>query len=304
MSNKKLFCFGYGYTCDYLGHALAGSGEWALSGTTRSKEKQEALKERGIEASLFDYRHPLVDPISFFKDTTHLLVSTPPDDEGDPSFRAHAQDILKIPSLEWVGYLSTTGVYGNRDGGWVNETSETRPTAKRGARRIKAEEQWMSLHKSQNLPIHIFRLAGIYGPGRSALDSVRAGVARRINKPGQAFSRVHVEDIIQVLIASIHSPNPGSIYNVCDDYPAPSHEVIAHACKLLGRPAPPLIPYKEADLAPIARSFYADNKRVQNEKIKNELGVSLKYKNFQDGLEACMAAENYAVSFFEGMAKS
>lgn len=302
VDQKKLFCFGYGYSCDYLGHELERLGGWSLAGTTRDESKKEKLRTRNIDGHIFDYKHPLVDPSFILEGTTHLLISTPPNDDGDPSFLMHAKDILKISTLEWVGYLSTTGVYGNRDGGEVDEQDERIPTSKRGSRRVKAEDQWLSLLKSDGLPVHIFRLAGIYGPGRSALDSIRAGVARRIDKPGHAFSRIHVEDIVQALIASMAKPSAGALYNVCDDYPAPSHEVISYACELIGKVAPPLLPYDEADLAPITRSFYADNKRVKNDKIKSELGVDLKYKDFKDGLKACLDAEDYAAkTLFSGM---
>ena len=169
---------------------------------------------------------------------------------------------------------------------------------------MQAEEQWLSLVKSNNLPLHIFRLAGIYGPGRSALDSIRAGVARRIEKAGHAFSRIHVEDIARILMASMEKPNFGAAYNVCDDLAVPSHEVIAHACELLAKPVPPIIPFEEADLSPMARSFYADNKRVHNKRIKEELGVDLKYKNYIDGLQACMDAEDYALSLFKGIGQT
>ena len=297
---NKLFCFGYGYSCDYLGHALAQDG-WSVAGTTRDVGKRETLKGRGVDAHLFDLQCPLPDPLFTLQDVTHIVISTPPDDEGDPTFQMHADDILALKNLKWIGYLSTTGVYGNRDGGWVDEDSELRPTSQRGSRRVKAEEQWLSLVKARNLPVHVFRLSGIYGPGRSALDSIRAGVARRIEKPGHSFSRCHVEDIVQILIASMHKPNAGGIYNVCDDLAAPSHEVIAHACDLLAKPVPPLIPFEEADLSPMARSFYNDNKRVKNERIKSELDVDLKYKNYIDGLQACMDAEDYALSLFKGM---
>jgi hypothetical protein len=297
---KKLFCFGYGYTCDYLGHALVNQSGWAVAGTTRDREKQIALKKRGVDAHIFDYEHPLLDPLSALKGATHVLISTPPDDAGDPSFLMHAEDILRIPGIEWVGYLSTTGVYGDRGGEWVDETSEIRPTTKRGSRRAKAENQWMSLLDAAGLPVHIFRLAGIYGPGRSALDSVRAGVARRINKPGHVFGRIHVEDIVQVLMASFSNPRPGQVYNVTDGNPVPSHEVIAYACELLGREPPPIVDFENANLAPITNSFYMDNRRVRNTKILNELGVKLKYENYQKGLEGCLAAENYALSLFDG----
>lgn len=295
---QKIFCFGYGYTCDYLGHALQQESAYSIVGTTRDLERRDALINRGIEAHIFDYQHPLIDPLHVLKGVSHILISTPPGDDGDPAFLAHADDILKLPDLKWVGYLSTTGVYGDRDGEWVDENSELRPSSKRGTRRVKAEEQWRSLLESRGLPVHVFRLSGIYGPGRSALDTIRAGVARRIDKPGHAFSRIHVEDIAQVLMASMAQPNPGAIYNLCDDEAAPSQEVIAYACELLGRPVPELIAYKDADMSPMAQSFYRDNKRVRNERIKAELGVDLKYKNFKSGLDACFAAENFAMSMF------
>ncbi len=292
--DNRLFCFGYGYSCDYLGYELQKAGEWRVAGTTRDSEKKAMLKKRGIKAFIFNYEKPLDDPRSFLSGITHLLISTPPGDKGDPVFLMHAQDILSIPTLRWVGYLSSTSVYGDRGGDWVTEATTLQPDTKRGSRRAKAEEQWLSLYRSQNLPLHIFRLAGIYGPGRSALDSVRAGLARRIDKPGHTFSRVHVEDIVQVLTASMKNPSPGSVYNVSDDYASASHEVVSHACALLGRDPPPLVPFEEADMAPMARSFYADNKRVVNDKIKLELGVGLKYPDYITGIQACLDAEQHA----------
>jgi hypothetical protein len=288
---NKLFCFGYGYTCDYLAHELMSNSGWSIAGTTRDQDKKTFLRSRGIKAHLFDYQHPLGDPFFILEGTTHLLISTPPDDDGDPTFLMHAADIVRIPTLQWVGYLSTTGVYGDRDGGIVDERSEVRPNNKRGSRRVRAEQQWYSLFQQFGLPVHLFRLAGIYGPGRSALDSVRAGVARRINKPGQVFNRIHVEDIIRVLMASMARPNPGAAYNLADDDPVPSHEVILYACQKLGIAPPPLIPYDEVDMAPIARSFYKDNKRVSNKRIKEELSVQLKYPDYKSGIDGCMLAE-------------
>lgn len=288
---RQLFCFGYGYTCDYLGHDLLKEGGWGIAGSTRDPEKKKELQARGVDAYIFDYDHPLVDPQYILSDTTHLLISTPADEDGDPAFGIHAQDILGLKNLQWVGYLSTTGVYGDRDGGIVDENSEIRPNTKRGSRRVRAEREWYSLLQHYNLPLHVFRLAGIYGPGRSALDSVRGGVARRINKPGQVFNRIHVEDIVQVLMASMEKHNPGAAYNLSDDDPVPSHEVILYACQLLGIEPPPLIPYNEADMAPIARSFYNDNKRVANHRIKSELGITLLYPNYRAGIDACLAAE-------------
>ena len=289
--SKKLFCFGYGYSCDFLGNALRKQDDWKIAGTTRDSDKKALLQQSGVKAFIFDYSKPLSDVKLFLKDTTHLLISTPPDDEGDPTFMMHGDDIAAMEGIEWIGYLSTTGVYGNRNGEWVDETSEVRPSSKRGTRRAIAEDQWLSLYEKRGLSVHVFRLAGIYGPGRSALDSVRAGLARRIDKPGHVFSRIHVEDIANILMASMARPNPGRIYNVCDDFAAPSHEVIDYACGLLGINSPPLIPFEAADMAPIARSFYNDNKRIRNDRIKDELGVSLLYPDYKSGLSACMETE-------------
>ncbi|NQZ13524.1 MAG: SDR family oxidoreductase [Alphaproteobacteria bacterium] len=292
--SKRLFCFGYGYVCDYLGYDLQQQGGWTLSGTTRDEERRNELLARRIRTHIFDNDHPLTDPVSALRDVTHVLVAAPPDRNGAPAFNMHADDILKMPNLEWFGYLSTTGVYGDRNGHAVDESSELNPTNARGEKRARAEQQWLSLFKSHGLPVHIFRLSGIYGPGRSALDSVRVGVARRIDKPGHKFNRIHVDDIVQAILASFEKPNPGSAYNLADDLPAPSHEVIGYACDLLGLETPPLIPFNEADLAPMALSFYKDNKVVLNNKIKEELGVALKYPDFKSGLQGCLEAEKYA----------
>lgn len=294
MTTQRLFCFGYGYTCDFLGRALKAAGQWDLAGTTRDQSKRTALRQRGIDAYLFDSERPLGDPLLMMQGVTHLLISTPPDQEGDIVHRLHVDDILRIPTLKWVGYLSTTGVYGDRDGAFVDETTDLAPNTIRGTRRTIAEKQWLSAFKNKKLPVHVFRLAGIYGPGRSAIDSVRAGIARRIIKPGHAFSRVHVDDIVQTLMKSFAHPAPGQVYNVVDDEAAPSHEVIAYASRLLGQDPPPLIRFEDANLAPITLSFYSDNKRVKNDKIKNELGVELKYPNYRLGLEGCLKAEQEA----------
>ncbi len=294
MADKnKLFCFGYGYSSTFLGEALKKAGNWTLSGTTRSMTKRAILRSYGIDAHIFDKEKPLGDPMMVLANTTHCLVSTPPDSEGDLVFQSHADDIVHLmPKLKWLGYLSTTGVYGDRDGASVDETAEIRPTAIRGTRRAIAEEQWLSLLQARGLPVHIFRLAGIYGPGRSAIDSVRVGIARRIVKPGHAFCRIHVDDIVAALMASMDNPKPGTVYNLADDEPAASHEVIAYAARLLGRDPPPLVRFEDANLAPITLSFYSDNKRVVNKKMKSELGITLKYPNYRLGLEGCLAAEN------------
>jgi hypothetical protein len=287
---QKLFCFGYGYVADFLARALLDQG-FEVAGTTRDEAKAEAMRAAGMTAHIFSYNEPLIDPHHALEGVTHILVSTPADDWGDPTARFHGDDIGRLSSLGWLGYLSATSIYGDRGGDWVDEQSPIAPTARRGVRRARAEDQWLRLFDHHRVSAHIFRLAGIYGPGRNALDSVRAGSARRINKPGHAFSRIHVEDIVQTMQASMAQPNPGAIYNVADDYPSPSHEVIAYTCELLGQPLPPLLDYTSADLAPITTSFYADNKRIRNDRIKDELGVRLKYPTFREGMLACRAAE-------------
>ncbi|MBV8651953.1 MAG: SDR family oxidoreductase, partial [Alphaproteobacteria bacterium] len=221
---------------------------------------------------------------------THTLVSVPPDAAGDPVLDRHAADIAALPCLAWLGYLSTTGVYGDRGGGWVDEGSALRPSGERGRRRVAAETGWLELWRRHRLPVHLFRLAGIYGKGRSALDTVRRGEAKRIDKPGQVFSRIHVDDIATVLEASMARPDPGAAYNVCDDDPAPPQEVVAFACELLGVTPPPLIPFAGAEMSAMARSFYDDNKRVDNSRIKRELGVVLQFPDYRAGLRALLGS--------------
>lgn len=272
----------------YLADSLKTEGDWVIAGTTRDTERQAELREDGIKAYLFSRDQPLGDPGFILDKTTHLLLSIPPDDDGDPAFTLHAEDIAALKSLGWIGLLSSTGVYGNRDGAWVDEEAELRPTSKRGNRRVKAERQWVTFARRHNLPLTIFRLSGIYGPGRSAIDSLLAGRARRIEKPGHAFNRVHVADIVQALIASFDQGPGIEVYNIADDVPAPSHEVIAYAAKLLGQDPPELIPYGSVDMAPMLHSFYRDNKRVSNLKIKDRLGVRLLYPSYREGLDSCL----------------
>jgi nucleoside-diphosphate-sugar epimerase len=284
----RLFCFGLGYSALALARRLLAEG-WSVAGTTRCEDKARRLAGEGIEAFLFDRGRPLDDPAAALAGTSHLLASAPPDSAGDPVLVHHRRDIAALEGLAWLGYLSTTGVYGDRDGGWVDEDSDLAPTGERGRRRVAAEEAWLELWELDALPVHLFRLAGIYGPGRSALDSVRDGTAKRIDKPGQVFSRIHVDDIAGVLRASIDRPRPGAAYNLCDDEAAPPQEVVAYACELLGREPPPLVPFDEAALSDMARSFYRDNKRASNARIKDELGVVLAYPTYREGLRALLA---------------
>ena len=292
---RRLFVFGLGYTALALARRLKAKG-WRIAGTVQSEEKRAALAADGITAFVFDGTRPMADAASALAGTTHLLQSIPPgvgggEAGGDPVLRHHAPDLAALKDVRWVGYLSTTGVYGDRGGEWVDEKAGLHPSGPRGRARVEAEQGWLALGRF-GLAVHLFRLAGIYGPGRSALDTVREGRAKRIVKPGQVFSRIHVEDIASVLEASISRPNAGAAYNVCDDDPAPPQEVIAYACGLLGVPAPPEVPYEEAarSMSEMARSFYAESKRVANHRIKTELGVKLAYPDYRAGLKALLAA--------------
>ena len=283
----EMLIFGCGYTATVFAKEMLARG-WSVTGTTRSADKAEKLRALGIK--------PLIWPgeqiDKALQAATHVLISSGPDADGDPVLNALGPQIAeRSPDFEWVGYLSTTGVYGNRDGGWVDESSPVEPTTKRGEYRKQAEAAWMDLHTKHGLPLHIFRLAGIYGPGRGPFKKVQAPDAKRIIKAGQIFSRTHVEDIAQVLWASITHPNPGAIYNVCDNDPAPPEAVLAEAARLLGIPVPPAVPFEEADMTPMARSFYSDSKKVSNRRILEELGVTLKYPDYRSGLRAMLPLE-------------
>lgn len=296
---KKLFCFGYGYTAAALAEVLRAF-DWEIAGTTTDPDKRAQMQAQGIAAELFEPSRYLPDPFESFRGVTHVLLSIPPGRSGDPAFEAHAHDILEAGTVEWAGYLSTTAVYGNHDGGWIDESTPLAPSSQRGSQRARAEEQWQSLLMNEEFPLHIFRLSGIYGPGRSAIDTVRSGTARRIDKAGHVFNRIHVDDIVQTLIASMNNPRPGAVYNLADDLPSSSHEVISFACNLLGICPPPLISYEQADVAPMVRSFYSDNKRIRNDLIKQELGITLRYPDYRAGLQACLEVEDEAEALMLG----
>ncbi|MCW8842531.1 MAG: SDR family oxidoreductase [Rhodobacteraceae bacterium] len=280
--DKTLLCLGYGFSAQALARRLIPQG-WRVIGTTRSADKTVAMRAEGVE--------PLLWPCDLGKaleGVSHVLTSIAPDGDGDPVLR-EGRAALAAARPDWVGYLSTTGVYGDHDGGWVDEETPTGPATERGQRRVLAEREWLGV---DDLPVHVFRLAGIYGPGRGPFAKLRRGVAQRVIKKNQIFSRIHVEDIASVLDASIARPDPGRIYNVCDDDPQPPEVVLEHAAELLGIAPPPAVPFEEADMTPMARSFYADSKRVRNDRIKDELGVELAYPTHMDGLRAILAAES------------
>ena len=281
---KTLLSFGHGFSARALAALLIPQG-WRIIGTTRSSEKCDAIAATGVEPVVW----PGTDLTPNLDVADHLLLSAAPGSDGDPELNVFAEKIAAAASrMTWVGYLSTTGVYGDHKGGWVDETTALTPATKRGQARVQAEAAWTAI---PNLPLHIFRLAGIYGPGRGPFAKVRAGTARRIIKDGQVFSRIHVEDIGQALALSIASPNPGAIYNLCDDDPAPPQDVIGYAAHLLGVPLPPAEDFETAEMTPMARSFYAESKKVRNDRIKQELGWEPKYPDYKTGLEAMLAVE-------------
>lgn len=279
-----LLSLGHGYSAAALARRL-GPG-WRIIGTTRSAGKAARLAREGVEALVW----PGTDLSPAIAGASHILVSIAPGAEGDPVLAEYAAALAAAaPRLRWLGYLSTTGVYGDHAGGWVDETTPLAPTTLRGRQRVLAETQWQALAASAGLPLHIFRLAGIYGPGRGPFEKVRAGTARRIRRENQYFSRIHVDDIAAVLAASIARPDPGAIYNVADDDPSPPEDVLAEAARLLGLPLPPEVAFEEAEMTPLARSFYAESKRVRNDRIKRELGVRLAHPDYRAGLRALLA---------------
>lgn len=283
----RAFIFGAGFSGRVFARRRIAAG-WSVAATARSDASLDALRADGIEAHRFDGEAPLdASGLAALRDATHVLNSVPPGDAGDPVLNHHGADLADHRGLAWVGYLSTTGVYGDTGGAWVDETAPRNPSSGRSRRRVEAEDKWLALCKQQ-VPTHVFRLAGIYGPGRNALVQLRSGRARRIDKPGHLFSRIHVEDIARVLEASIDRPNPGAAYNVCDDEPAENQEVVAFAAGLLGMEPPPLVPIEEAEMSPMGRSFFADRRRVRNDRIKDELGVALAYPDYRRGLTALL----------------
>ncbi len=276
---NHLLCFGFGFSAQALSARL-DSSRWKVSATSRSADGVAKIAARGFTGLLFDGHLKIPDEV------THLLVSAPPDENGDPVLRLFSEQLRLLKRLHWAGYLSTTGVYGDKGGEWVDEETPLTPNTTRGERRLAAEQAWLAL----GLPVQLFRLAGIYGPGRNQLLAVRDGSARRIVKAGQVFSRIHVEDIAGTLAASMARPFSSRAYNVCDDEPCPPQEVVAYAANLLGLPLPPEIPFEQAILSPMAKSFYADSKRVSNHRLKTELGYKLVYPTYREGLQALKAA--------------
>jgi nucleoside-diphosphate-sugar epimerase len=285
---SRLFAFGLGFSARALAVRLAGTG-WEIAGTARDIGRIAQLAALGFEIVQYSGEAENTALPNALRRTTHLLHSIPPGPEGDPVLAHYRDQIAALPSLEWIGYLSTVGVYGHQEGRWVNEETPPKPNSARTEARVEAEKAWLAFGEETGVKVQIFRLAGIYGPGRCVFDKLKAGTARRINKDGQVFSRIHVEDIVSVLEASIARPRAGAIYNVADDEPAAPGDVVAYAAELIGVPPPPEVDFEEADLTPMTRSFYEGSRRIGNDRIKSELGVTLRYPTYREGLAALLS---------------
>lgn len=284
MTAKRLFVFGLGYTGLAFARAMreaAGS----IGGTVRSPEKAAELQAEGIEARVFDGKRPGDGIAAAIAGATHILVTISQGEGGDPVLAHHGHDIMAAPDVMWIGYLSTVGVYGDHGGAWIDEETPPDPRVPRTAARIEVEKAWTELGRRRNVPAGIFRLAGIYGPGRNPFLKLADGTAHRIVKPGQVFNRIHVADIAATLRAAAARP-AARLYNVADDEPAPPQDVVAYAAELMGVAPPPEVPFAEADLSPMARSFYEGNRRISNQRIREELGVRLAWPTYRDGLAA------------------
>lgn len=285
---KTLFCFGFGYSAKAVARILGAKG-WRITGTATSAARAAAIAAEGYTGLLFDGAGRSEAVAQALRESTHILLSIPPDAAGDPALRHHGGDIQAAASVRWIGYYSTVGVYGDANGGWVDEDTPATPLSERGQRRLAAENAWRALGVQSGKCVNVFRLPGIYGPGRSALDDMRAGTARRIVKKGQVFNRIHVDDIARVTVAGIERANPGGVYNVTDDEPGPPQDVVAYAASLLGAAPPPELDFETAELSAMARSFYSESKRVSNARMKRELGLTLAYPTYREGLAAILA---------------
>ncbi len=280
----NVFLFGAGYSAQAYAKLITGP-DLAVAGTTRNPSGFDRLRQAGIEPFLFDGQSAPAEIAARLESVTHLIISAAPDENGDPVLRCFRETILRsMPALQWIGYLSTVGVYGNHDGAWIDEEVECRPVSTRSKLRVVAESEWIDLGDESGIPTAILRLAGIYGPGRNAFAKLEAGTARRLVKPGQVFNRIHVADIARA-IHHLGERQLGGIFNVTDNEPSPPQDVVAYAADLMGVAVPPDIPFDDADLTPMARSFYGENKRVSNAKIRQS-GFQFLYPDYRSTLEA------------------
>jgi nucleoside-diphosphate-sugar epimerase len=282
-----VFFFGMGYSSLATARSIHDiiDSDVPIAGTTRTEEGIERLAESPYRLHLFDGIAPGTTLVPDLHRATHVVLSIPPNDSGDPALNLHRRDLDAAPSLEWLCYFSTVGVYGDFGGGWVDESAPTRPLNKRSQQRVEVEQLWRDYAAERGVPLLILRLAGIYGPGRSSFDKLREGTARRIVKPGQVFNRIHVEDIGRITTLAAQRKLAGT-FNLSDDEPAPPQDLVEYAARLMGEPVPPPIGFEDAQMTEMARSFYSDNKRVSNAAIKAALGTTLAYPNYRAGLDA------------------
>ncbi len=285
---SRLIAVGLGYSAMAVAARLAPQG-WSIGGSARGERGLAAIRAKGYDALPFSGEAPSPQLADALKSATHLLLSAAPEAKGDPLLAFHRADVAAAPELRWIGYLSTIGVYGDHGGAWIDETTPVEPLSERSRQRVAAEQDWLELAAARGLTAAIFRLSGIYGPGRNTLVKLRAGTERRLLKPDQVFNRIHVEDIASAVAASI-AKNAGGIFNITDDAPTPPQDVIAYGAELLGMEPPPLKDWREVELSPMAKSFWAENKRVRNARMKEVLGVSLRYPSYREGLRALLAA--------------
>lgn len=285
---NHLLAIGLGYSANAVAARLQPRG-WHITGSARTEDGLAAIRANGYEAAPFSGDAPSSALAAALRETTHLLLSAPPGPDGDPLLIHHRADLDAAPRLQWIGYFSTIGVYGDHGGAWVDEDTPATPIFDRSIWRVAAEQAWLDFAAVRGIPAAILRLSGIYGPGRSTLVRLKAGTERRIHKPDQVFNRIHVEDIATATEAAI-ARGAGGVFNITDDEPAPPQEVSAFAAGLLGMAPPPLIDWQEAQMHPMARSFYEENKRVRNIRMKETLGVTLRYPTYREGLRALLAA--------------
>src|SRR4051812_38256596 len=291
-----LFCFGLGYSASHTIHEV-GTRFDRIAGTVTTREKAAHLAGAGIgghkvEAFVFDGTDAAAEITAALMDAAAVLVSVPPGNDGEPVLRHFAATIAGAPQLASIVYLSTIGVYGDHGGAWIDEATPPAPISERSRARLAAEQEWQALGARAGRPVAILRLSGIYGPGQNALLQVARGSAKRIDKPGQVFNRIHAEDIAQAIDAAFTQRADG-IFNVTDDEPTPQGVPIAYAADLLGVALPPETPFDEAakTMSPMGLSFYGESKRVRNDKLKRTLGLQLRYPSYREGLRALFARD-------------
>uniref|UniRef100_A0A9E8CNZ4 SDR family oxidoreductase n=1 Tax=Bosea sp. NBC_00436 TaxID=2969620 RepID=A0A9E8CNZ4_9HYPH len=285
----NILILGLGYSAGFFARAALARG-WEVMGTVRSAEKAAELSREGIRTLVFGGFAVSSALAKAVAEADAILVSVQPAEDGDPALGPLRATLMAAPNLRWIGYLSTIGIYGDRGGAWIDETMPPAPTNARTRQRVEIEEAWLQLGRDSGKPVQIFRLSGIYGPGRNAITKLRAGTANRLIKPGQVFNRIHVDDIAGVLMASLAKPRQGAIYNVTDDEPGPPQDVITFAAELAGLTPPPEVPFEQAKLSPMAASFYGESKRVSNALVKRELSYAFRYPTYREALRDLAAA--------------